>query len=104
MLLWCDLLYLALVINSTCGLELPLLSITVDNCRRKTETTQKPCCAPGIKHNMKKKKATSAPLLSWNQQQSLELLVKICSLAVMMHKLAATQWFWESEKWEKMHL
>lgn len=53
---YCGVTYLALVINSTCLLELPLLSITVANCRRKAERTQKPRCAPGIKHNMKKKK------------------------------------------------
>lgn len=50
----CGVTYLAFVINSTCLLELPLLSITVANCSRKTQTTQKSCYASGIKHNMKK--------------------------------------------------
>lgn len=64
--------------------------------------TQTACCAAGIKCNMKKK--PQVPLLSWNQQQSLELLVKICSLDVMIFKLAAAQWPRESEGCEQMQL
>lgn len=54
---YCSVTYLALVINRAYLLQLPLLSITVANCRRKAERTQKPCCAPGIKHNMEEKKS-----------------------------------------------
>lgn len=83
----CGVTYLAFLINSTCLLELPLLSITVANCIRK--------------HRQHK---SHAVLLSssiiWKKpqvlQQCLKLLVKICSPAVIILTRLDTQWFAET--------
>lgn len=68
---YCSVTYHALVINCFCLLELPLLSVTVANCRRKAEGKQKPCCAAGIEHNTKNSHKCSSDILEPTQSGAI---------------------------------